>query len=75
MPYQEQKRERRRRDLLRMKARAVRLYPEKPKAVFWAEYLAPCSCWMCGNQRRTEKPKNALTRQEHVCVLRMKDDG
>ena len=42
MPYQEQKRERRRRDLLRMKAKAVRLYPEKPKAVFWAEYLAPC---------------------------------
>lgn len=55
--YQETKRERRRRDLLRMKAKAVRYHKSNgwgdPARVHkHAEYLAVCSCSMCGNPRR-----------------------
>lgn len=55
--YQEKKRERRRRDLQRMKDKALRY----AKTNGWgnseryrraAEYLAVCSCDMCGNPRR-----------------------
>jgi hypothetical protein len=50
----EEKRDRRRRDIARMKARAVRVRPWKDpgRAIKEAEYLAACSCWMCGNPRR-----------------------
>lgn len=48
----EPKRARRRRDLQRMKAKARRVYRERPQAAKWADYLAVCSCWMCGNPRR-----------------------
>jgi len=47
----EKKRARRRRDLLRMKAKARRVYPHNKNATE-AEYLAVCSCWMCGNPRK-----------------------
>lgn len=48
----ETRKDRRRRDLARMKARAVRVRPDHPKAERYAERLAVCSCWMCGNPRR-----------------------
>lgn len=44
---------RRRRDLARMKARARRVYPHDENGKF-AEHLAKCSCWMCGNARKHE---------------------
>ena len=58
----ETKRDRRRRDLQRMKAKALQLRPHDPKAQS-AEYLASCSCWMCGNPRRYMKT-DRLTLQE-----------
>ena len=58
----EPKRARRIRDLLRMKAKARKLYPHDPKAKL-AEHLAECSCSMCGNPRRYEKT-DRLTLQE-----------
>lgn len=54
----------------RMKAKAKRYYPDWPKAYKVADYLACCSCWMCGNRRRTQKGKERLTWQEHVALLR-----
>ena len=50
----ERKRERRRRDLARMKAKALRVLDFKgaERAIKQAEHLAACSCWMCGNPRR-----------------------
>jgi len=45
------KRARRIADKLRMKAKCRRLYPHDRKARA-AEYLAVCSCAMCGNPRR-----------------------
>lgn len=48
----EPKRARRRRDLARMKAKARRIRPDQPRAAWRADYLAVCSCWMCGNPRR-----------------------
>lgn len=52
----EPKRARRRRDLARMKAKAVRVYPDQPKAVKWADYLAVCSCDLCNHSRRLLGP-------------------
>lgn len=66
----ETKRQRRRRDALRMKARSLRVRPWDAQARA-ADYLKVCSCWMCGNPRRTEKPNGALTLQER----RRADDG
>lgn len=48
----EPKRARRRRDRLRMKAKARRLYPETAQPGRLADHLAVCSCWACGNPRR-----------------------
>lgn len=50
----ETKRARRRRDLARMKAKALRVRPYRGAtlAIKQAEHLAACSCWMCGNPRR-----------------------
>jgi len=62
MSKTEAKRERRRRDLERMKAKARRIYPHDPKATL-AEHLKSCSCWMCGNPRRHMK-SDRLTLQE-----------
>lgn len=58
--YYEKKRERRIRDSERMKAKAVKyakqytsLYAgDIKRAVKHADYLAVCSCSMCGNPRR-----------------------
>jgi hypothetical protein len=47
----ESKRARRRRDLQRMKAKARRIYGDAAKAAYWADYLAVCSCALCGNPR------------------------
>lgn len=59
----ESKKDRRRRDLQRMKAKALRLHPHDPQAKS-AEYLAVCSCWMCGNPRRHGKAAERLTLAE-----------
>lgn len=56
----EPKRARRRRDLQRMKAKALRIYPHDPKGT-QAEHLSVCSCWMCGNPRRYAKAAERLT--------------
>ncbi len=64
----EAKRARRRRDLARMKARAVRLYPQKRRAIYWADYLAVCSCAGCGNPRRFWKVER-LTLQERKAAI------
>lgn len=69
---EEKKRERRIRDSLRMKARARRIYPGHPKAVFYADRLAVCSCAMCGNPRHVWKD-GARTLQERRCALRETD--
>jgi len=66
MTFKEQKRQRRRRDLLRMRAKARRVYPHDHKAKL-AEHLAVCSCWMCGNPRHLAKT-HRLTMQERRCV-------
>lgn len=54
------KRLRRRVDLKRMKAKAVRLYGRKVSEKL-ADHLAACSCWMCGNPRKWH---GELTMQE-----------
>lgn len=59
----ELKRQRRRRDLQRMKAKALRVYAHDAKARA-AEHLAVCSCWMCGNPRRYAKSDQRLTLAE-----------
>lgn len=65
-------RERRRRDLLRMKRKARRVYPwlDHPEAI--ANHLRVCSCWMCGNPRKylTDEP---LTRQERWQLAEYRD--
>lgn len=63
MSSPETKRQRRRRDALRMKARSLRIRPWDVQARA-ADYLKVCSCRMCGNPRRTEKTDGALTLQE-----------
>jgi hypothetical protein len=58
--YKEQKRERRIRDKQRMKAKARRVSRlwrsyydgDSSRAMKHADYLAVCSCSMCGNPRR-----------------------
>lgn len=64
----EKKRERRRRDLLRMKARSRRIYsvfdrpgddPKRHEKL--ANHIKACSGWCCGNPRRWF---GELTRQE-----------
>ena len=50
------KRARRRQDLERMKRRSAKLYWGQTK---FANHLASCSAYCCGNQRRLEGPKRA----------------
>lgn len=38
----------------RMKAKAIKIYPGQPKAIYLADHLAVCSCRGCGNQRQYE---------------------
>lgn len=71
LSYQEKKRERRRRDSQRMKDRASRYArvngwgnPERYRKQ--ADYLAVCSCDMCGNPRRHSGER---TLQELRCVV------
>lgn len=69
----ETKRQRRRRDILRMKVKAARIYPNEPKAK-QADYLAVCSCWMCGNPRRMLKGTERITVQERRADLTVSID-
>ena len=48
----------------RMRVKAKNVYRGNPKALRWADNLALCSCWMCGNQRRHAKGKERLTLRE-----------
>lgn len=44
--------------------------PEPGRVGFWASvHCCPCSCWMCGNARRTEGP----TWQELLAELAQKE--
>ncbi len=69
----EKKRQRRRRDALRMKAKARRIYPNTLKAHYWPDRLAVCSCAMCGNPRHVWKGA-AETVQERKARLREADE-
>lgn len=52
----EASRARRIRDLLRMKAKAVRLYGNRPFVIKLANHLAHCVSQCCANQRKWEGP-------------------
>lgn len=69
----EEKRQRRRRDSERMKAKARRIYPDRPKAHYWADRLAVCSCAMCGNPRHVWKD-GRWTLQERRADLNQYDE-
>lgn len=69
----EKKRERRRRDLWRMKAKARRIHPEKAKAAWWADYLAVCSCALCGNPRRYWKSERLTPRERRLPAMNGED--
>ena len=62
---------RRRRDAVRMKNKARRLYPGNPCPQRYAEHLAVCSCSMCENPRR----RGELTVQERRAAAMVKDTG
>lgn len=70
--YKEKSRERRRRDLLRMKKKAIKyFYFKDPRlAIKNANHMSVCSCFMCGNPRRYLGHK---TLQELKSDLSMKD--
>ena len=68
----ETKRARRRRDLKRMKAKALRLYPHDARATL-ANHLAVCSCAACGNPRGVWKHADQ-TLQERRNAMRLEDE-
>ncbi|MBN8639755.1 MAG: hypothetical protein J0M07_30845 [Anaerolineae bacterium] len=70
----ESKRQRRRRDVERMKAKARRIRPDQPNGFWRADYLAVCSCAMCGNPRHVWKD-GAHTLQEQRAGLRESDES
>ena len=70
----EKKRQRRRRDALRMKAKARRIRPDQPTAFWRADYLAVCSCAMCGNPRHVWKTCDR-TLQERRAAMREDDES
>lgn len=54
----------------RMKAKALRVYPEQPDAIRLADHLKNCSCDLCGNPRRHWK---LPTLQERRAALAFAD--
>ncbi len=60
---------RRRTDIQRMKAKARKLYPHDALARY-ANHLAVCSCWMCGNPRKYNGDE---TMQERRAALQHKE--
>lgn len=70
----ESKRARRRRDLLRMKAKARRIYKDAVKAPYWANHLAVCSCALCGNPRRVWKGEDPSLAERRVYARDPGDD-
>lgn len=50
-----------------MKAKARKLYPDSGEPGRYADHLAKCSCWMCGNPRRY---KMGVTLAEHRAQMR-----
>ena len=63
-----------RRDAEGMKARARRIRPDQPTAFWRADYLAVCSCAMCGNPRHVWK-EGTDTLQERRACLRESDES
>lgn len=61
----EAKRALRRAHKVRMRKRAAKAYPEvAPEiAARWADHMRMCSCWMCGNRRRSFGPTLQEVRQ------------
>lgn len=57
-----------------MRAKARRIYKGQPNAPHWADNLALCSCWMCGNQRRHAKGKERLTLMERRLAERSNEE-
>lgn len=57
---------RRRNDKMRMKRKARKIYNHASFPDKYADHLAVCSCWMCGNPR---KFFNEKTRQEKKAEL------
>lgn len=53
----------------RMKAKALRVYPDQPDAVRLADHLKNCSCVLCGNPRHFRKRAERLTLQERRAAL------
>lgn len=60
----------RRKQLLKKKKLAREIYPDDQNATF-AEHLAICSCYTCGNPR---KHFGEITIQEKKSLDRMKED-
>ena len=58
MPARAQRRHHQR----RMKVKPRKLYPQNDKAKF-ANHLAVCSCWMCGNPRKVTGEKTIQERK------------
>jgi len=57
----------------RMRVKARRIYKGNPRAPRYADNLALCSCWMCGNQRRHAKGLEKLTLKERKIAERLED--
>ena len=55
------KRAQRRHHLARMKAKAIKAFPDQQNAIKLANHMAKCSCHMCGNPRKHYKQR---TRKE-----------
>lgn len=53
-----------------MKAKARKLYPDSGEPGRYADHLAKCSCWMCGNPRRY---RMGGTLAEHRAAIKARD--
>ena len=60
----------RRHHSFRMKEKAKKVFYWHPKAIYYADNLKPCSCYMCGNPRKYWDEK---TFQEYVADLDAKE--
>ena len=54
----------RRKNKIRMKKKAKKIYPYYDKAETLADHLACCSCTMCGNPRKHFKDKTIQEKKE-----------
>ena len=47
--------------------------PEVKWVGLWGQTPCPCSCWMCGNQRKYGKGKDKLTLKERLHLIDLKE--